>query len=48
MTKVLYLYGGWPGHYPYEVARWANALMSDLGFEVEETQEPLGGGSHRL
>ena len=40
MTKVLYLYGGWPGHYPYEVARWANALMSDLGFEVEETQDP--------
>ena len=39
MTKVLYLYGGWPGHFPYEVATWANALMSDLGFDVEETQD---------
>lgn len=40
MTKVLYLYGGWPGHFPYEVAQWANALMADLGFDVEETQDP--------
>jgi type 1 glutamine amidotransferase len=43
MTRVLYLYGGWPGHLPYEVAGWANALMDDLGFEVEETNDP-----HRL
>jgi hypothetical protein len=40
MTKVLYLYGGWPGHFPYEVAQWANALMADLSFDVEETQDP--------
>jgi type 1 glutamine amidotransferase len=40
MTNVLYLYGGWPGHHPYEVARWAGGLMRDLGFEVEETQDP--------
>jgi uncharacterized protein len=40
MTKVLYLYGGWPGHFPYQVAQWANALMGDLGFDVEETQDP--------
>jgi uncharacterized protein len=40
VTKVLYLYGGWPGHFPYEVAQWANALMADLGFDVEETQDP--------
>ena len=40
MTKALYLYGGWPGHYPYEVARWAGGLMSRVGFDVEETQDP--------
>jgi uncharacterized protein len=40
MTRVLYLYGGWPGHFPYEVATWASALMSDLGFDVEEIQDP--------
>ena len=37
MTKVLYLYGGWPGHFPYEVANWAKGVMSRLGFDVEET-----------
>jgi type 1 glutamine amidotransferase len=41
MTRVLYLYGGWPGHFPYEVAEWANGLMADLGFDVEETQDPF-------
>lgn len=40
MTRVLYLYGGWPGHYPYEVAEWARGLMSELDFDVEETQDP--------
>lgn len=40
MTKVLYLYGGWPGHFPYEVAAWAREVMSNLGFDVEETQDP--------
>jgi type 1 glutamine amidotransferase len=40
MTKVLYLYGGWPGHFPYQVAGWAGGLMSGLGFDVEETQDP--------
>lgn len=40
MTKALYLYGGWPGHFPYDVAEWANGLMSGLGFEVEQTQDP--------
>ena len=40
MTKVLYLYGGWPGHFPYEVATWAGALMSDLGFEVRRDPGP--------
>jgi uncharacterized protein len=40
MTRVLFLYGGWPGHLPYDVARWAGGLMGDLGFDVEETQDP--------
>jgi hypothetical protein len=40
MTRVLYLYGGWPGHLPYAVAGWANGLMADLGYEVEQTQDP--------
>jgi type 1 glutamine amidotransferase len=43
MSRVLYLYGGWPGHFPYEVAKWAREVMSELDFDVEETQDP-----HRL
>src|SRR5262245_43664121 len=39
MSKVLYLYGGWPGHYPYEIAAWARSLFDELGFDVEETQD---------
>lgn len=39
MTKVLYLYGGWPGHQPYGVAEWARGLFDELGFDVEETQD---------
>lgn len=39
MTRVLYLYGGWPGHKPYEVAGWARNLFADLGFDVTETQD---------
>ena len=42
MTQVLFVYGGWPGHRPYEVARWATSLMEDeLGFEVEGTTDPF-------
>jgi type 1 glutamine amidotransferase len=40
MTRVLYLYGGWPGHRPYEVAEWAHGLMSDLDFDVEDITDP--------
>jgi uncharacterized protein len=40
MTRALYLYGGWPGHKPYEVAVWARGLMDELGFDVEEIQDP--------
>lgn len=39
MTSVLYLYGGWPGHYPYEIADWARELFGELGYDVEETQD---------
>jgi type 1 glutamine amidotransferase len=39
MARVLYLYGGWPGHFPYDVADWARGLMADLDFEVEEIQD---------
>jgi type 1 glutamine amidotransferase len=39
MTKVLYLYGGWPGHTPYAIADWARGLFEELKFEVEETQD---------
>jgi type 1 glutamine amidotransferase len=40
MTRVLYLYGGWPGHRPHEVAEWARGVLADLGFEVESIQDP--------
>jgi uncharacterized protein len=40
MTRVLYLYGGWPGHRPHEVAEWARGVMGDLGFEVDAIQDP--------
>lgn len=39
MTKVLHLYGGWPGHYPYEIADWAREVFDELGYDVEETQD---------
>lgn len=39
MTKVFYLYGGWPGHNPYGVADWARGLFKDLGFDVEEAND---------
>jgi hypothetical protein len=39
MTRVLYLYGGWPGHNPYGVGEWATATLAGLGFEVEESND---------
>jgi uncharacterized protein len=40
MTNVLYLYGGWPGHSPYNIAEWTRELVvGELGFEVEESQD---------
>jgi hypothetical protein len=43
MKRAFYLYGGFPGHLPYDVARWGRGLLDELDFEVEETQDP-----HRL
>ncbi len=43
MPRVLYLYGGWPGHRPYDVAPWVVDVLGELAFDVEETQDP-----HRL
>ena len=40
MKRALYLYGGFPGHLPYDVAKWARGLMAELEYEVEETQDP--------
>jgi type 1 glutamine amidotransferase len=40
MTRVLFLYGGWPGHLPYEVADWAHEVMGEPGFDVEDTTDP--------
>ena len=40
MTRTLFLYGGWPGHRPHDVADWAHGVMADLGFEVESIQDP--------
>ncbi len=39
MTRALYLYGGWPGHYPYEIAAWARELFKELDFDVEESTD---------
>ena len=39
MTKVLYLYGGWPGHAPYAIAEWARGVFDELGFAVDETND---------
>lgn len=37
--KVLYLYGGWPGHNPYGVASWMRGLLADIGAQVEESTD---------
>jgi type 1 glutamine amidotransferase len=40
VSRALFLYGGWPGHFPYDVAEWATSLMTDEGFEVDEIHDP--------
>lgn len=39
MSKILYLFGGWPGHQPYAVAAWARPIFDELGFQVEESND---------
>ncbi len=41
MTKVLSLFGGWPGHRPQEMAVWATSLLTELGFETDQTSDPF-------
>ena len=42
MAEALFLYGGWPGHRPYDVADWAIALMQDdLDLTVSATTDPF-------
>ena len=40
MPRVLYLYGGWPGHSPYAVADWAKGIFRELGLDqVDESND---------
>jgi type 1 glutamine amidotransferase len=39
MTDVLYLYGGWPGHRPYNIAEWTRDLVGELGYDIEESHD---------
>jgi type 1 glutamine amidotransferase len=39
MTNALYLYGGWPGHSPSDIAEWTRDLVGELGFDLEESQD---------
>ncbi len=39
MTRVLSLFGGWPGHQPYAVAAWAGELLEELGCDVVQTSD---------
>lgn len=39
MTNVLYLYGGWPGHRPYNIAEWTRDLVGELGYDIEESHD---------
>lgn len=42
VPDALFLYGGWPGHRPYQVAEWATSLMQDdLGLTVSATTDPF-------
>lgn len=33
MTRVLSLFGGWPGHQPQNISAWADGLLDELGFD---------------
>jgi type 1 glutamine amidotransferase len=43
MTEVLFLHGGWQGHFPSDVAGWASGIMDELGWDVDHIEDP-----HRL
>ena len=40
MMRALLLYGGWPGHFPYDIAEWADGILGELGFEVTHIHDP--------
>lgn len=40
MSRALFLHGGWPGHFPDDVAAWARPILDDLGFDVTEIEDP--------
>lgn len=40
MRRALFLYGGFPGHMPYEVAAWASMLLAELDFDVDHITDP--------
>ncbi|WNI18815.1 ThuA domain-containing protein [Actinacidiphila sp. ITFR-21] len=40
MTRALYLYGGWPGHRPYDVAEWVLTETKELGLDVDTVNDP--------
>ena len=33
MTRVLSLFGDWPGHQPQDISAWTDDLLDELGFE---------------
>lgn len=40
MTRVLHLYGGWPGHVPYTIAEWTRGVLAELSVaDVDETTD---------
>ena len=39
MTKVLSIFGGWPGHRPYVIGDWADGLLDELGFQVHRSSD---------
>src|ERR1700753_1927382 len=39
MTNALYLYGGWPGHSPYDIAAWTREITDELDFDIEAASD---------
>ncbi|MFE6286432.1 hypothetical protein [Streptomyces sp. NPDC057877] len=56
MTKVFYLYGGWPGHFPYAIADWARSwapmwalkAVTDHSIDLYLTTENLPDPDNRV